>query len=381
MKIFYWSPHIAKVATVTSVINSIKSFKYYSKKNISIGIIECFNEWEENKVLFKDLNIQRFKLQDNTNIKNMQGFFKSRFIYIKTFLSVYFNLKKVLKKEEPNFLIVHLITFIPLILFLFNNFNTCLILRISGMPKLNIFRKLLWKICSKKIKIIFCPTIETLKNLEEKNIFSKDKLFLLRDPVIEISKINKLKKKEFTKILPFSKKNYYISIGRLTYQKNQIFLIKQFKNNFPNENLLIVGEGELKEKLNYEINQNKIKNVRIIEFQENIYNFLNYSKGLIMSSRWEDPGFVMVEAASLNVPVLISDCPSGPKEFIENNLCGFLYVSEDTSSFKKNFNLLISSEEYDLFQKKINAKKKARFYSLFKHNCEIEKYLFYNRVS
>ena len=34
---------------------------------------------------------------------------------------------------------------------------------LSGYPKLNIFRKLLWKLCKNKLEIILCPTEDTKK--------------------------------------------------------------------------------------------------------------------------------------------------------------------------------------------------------------------------
>ena len=51
-------------------------------------------------------------------------------------------------------------------------FKTKLILRVSGFPKLNLFRFLIWKIASKKIKYIICPTEET-RNFLLKKIFLK----------------------------------------------------------------------------------------------------------------------------------------------------------------------------------------------------------------
>ena len=50
-------------------------------------------------------------------------------------------LRKLLLKEKPDFLIAHLIISLPLILFFFFKFETKLIIRISGTPKLNILRR------------------------------------------------------------------------------------------------------------------------------------------------------------------------------------------------------------------------------------------------
>ena len=72
--------------------------------------------------------------------------------------------------------------------------KTKFILRISGFPQLNIFRSFFWKTFSKKLYLIFTPTLLTKDLLINKNIFQKDKIFLLRDPIIEINKINQLKR-------------------------------------------------------------------------------------------------------------------------------------------------------------------------------------------
>ena len=46
---------------------------------------------------------------------------------------------------------------------------------------------------------------------------------------------------------------------------------------------------------------------------------MNKAKAVIVPSLWEDPGFVMVEAAFNLTPLIVSDCPSGPKEFIDKD--------------------------------------------------------------
>ena len=82
------------------------------------------------------------------------------------------------------------------------NFKTKLILRISGLPKLNFFRKLLWKLSEKNIYKIKCPTQETYDNLS-KIPYLKEKLIILRDPILSIAEINKKKKKEYLEYMIF----------------------------------------------------------------------------------------------------------------------------------------------------------------------------------
>jgi glycosyltransferase involved in cell wall biosynthesis len=44
------------------------------------------------------------------------------------------------------------------------------------------------------------------------------------------------------------------------------------------------------------------------------------SKLFISTSLWEDPGHAIIEAAHLKVPIITSNCPSGPKEIFKNNI-------------------------------------------------------------
>ena len=53
----------------------------------------------------------------------------------------------------------------------------------------------MWRLCSNKLYRVSTPTEDTKEMLIKKCIFPKDIIFLVRDPIINISKIN-LKKKE-----------------------------------------------------------------------------------------------------------------------------------------------------------------------------------------
>ena len=70
-------------------------------------------------------------------------------------------------------------------------------------------------------------------------------------------------------------KDYFIAVGRLTKQK-KIFVFNQRFNKFvkkkSEENLLIFGEGELKNRLNREIIKHDLSNnIKLIGYTDNIY--------------------------------------------------------------------------------------------------------------
>ena len=136
-KIVYWSPVISKIATFNAVISSAKTLKTYSK-DYEVSIINTVGEYDELKNNDYDINIIDFF---RTKKKYYSGFWKTRISLLEIFFKNFFKLKKYLDKNNPDFLIIHLLTSLPLILLILFKFKTKFILRISGYPKMNFFRK------------------------------------------------------------------------------------------------------------------------------------------------------------------------------------------------------------------------------------------------
>ena len=376
-KIAFWSPHISHhIATLKAVLNSCEAISKFSKKNNTCDLINAYGEWTEHQNKIKDLNIRLINLTKKNFFHSIPkgNYIKSRISFIFIAIISIFPLVRYLKKDKPKYLIVHLITSMPLILLIFFKFETKFVLRISGFPKLNIFRKLLWKIISKKLHLVFCPTEETRNSLIELGVFSEDKIVFLPDPIVKISTINFKKRKNEELNLPF--KDYFVSVGRLSKQKNKIFLINFFKNNFENENLLIIGDGELKDELSFKIKSNNLqKRIILIPYKKNIFNIIANSKAVLVSSLWEDPGFVMIESAAIGKVVVISDCPSGPKEFIDFNKNGFIFKSNNEESFLESLNSFFKKSDHEIKKIKVNAKKKSKIYTQFNHYKILKKNL------
>ena len=385
MKVYYWCPFINPVATVTAVLNSIISLNKFSKNKYEYKIINVFKEWSIYEDELKKNQIECIDLETNLDIKKLPklGFLKSRFTYILTYLFSITRLHNFLKKEKPEFFIIHLISSIPLTLILLFNYDTKFILRISGYPKMTLFRKFLWKLCDKKLHKVFCPTNSTKNFLVKKNVFSPKKIFLVKDPIINFKKINKNKKKIFEEKIDWLKnKNYIISIGRLTKQKNFKFLINEFskiKQIYSNLNLVILGDGDEKQFLKKIIKEKKLhENIFILGNKKNIYPFLLNSLFFVLTSEWEDPGFVILEAMFSKKLVLSSNCQSGPKEIIKDNFNGFLYEKNNSDDFKRKF-----IEIYEMSIKDNDKKNKvllsglrtSKQYTLYNHYKDISQHL------
>ena len=172
-----------------------------------------------------------------------------------------------------------------------------------------------------------------------------------------------------------------IGIGRLTKQKNFTFLIKCFaaiKQEFRNENykLIIIGEGEKREELHELILKlNLNKHVRLVGYKKNVYEYLKFANCFILSSLWEDPGFVLIESALSSTPIISSDCTSGPIELLRHLENGLLFKSNNIESFMKTF-IKFREMDSDLLKNCLyNAKKLSKKYTIFSHQNYLSRLL------
>ena len=377
MKIYYWAPFLSNIATVSSVIRSIESIKTYSKKNIEISIIDSVGEWEQIHVRTKNINIIRLYNKSLISSLPKGSFLKSRFTQLFIFIFSFVKLLKLLKNEKPDYLIAHLIVSLPITIMSYLQNKTRLIIRISGLPKLNIFRRFYWNFFKKNVYKVTCPTIATLEKLKSLEIFDQHKLHLLYDPVISPKEFI-IKKKEKIK-LNLNDKKIAISIGRLTKQKNFSFLLNTFaeiKKKYPEYHLIILGEGEERKKLETIIEDLKLANcVSLLGHKENPYKYLKQANCFILSSLWEDPGFVLLEASYLNIPIISSNCPNGPAEILQKGLGGFLFDNNDKGQFINEFVNFTNSSQKDLKNKLLKSKLYSKKFTKFNHFLEIKKIL------
>lgn len=131
-------------------------------------------------------------------------------------------------------------------------------------------------------------------------------------------------------------KNWIISMGRLTKQKGFDLLLTAFSkiaDKYQDWQLIILGEGELRTELENKIEQlNLTRQVILPGRVSNPFPLIKQAKLFVMASRFE--GFPMAhgEAMLCGVPIIATDCPSGPKELIRDGIDGILVPNQDISA-------------------------------------------------
>lgn len=131
----------------------------------------------------------------------------------------------------------------------------------------------------------------------------------------------------------FFSKEYTVLVaaGRLNVQKDYFTLIKAFcllkKMNANNISfkLLILGGGELLEKINSLVNDLGLQDdVDLIGFVDNPYKYIKKSDLFVMSSLWEGLPNAMIEALAIGKKIVSTDCVAGPREILETGKYGTL---------------------------------------------------------
>jgi glycosyltransferase involved in cell wall biosynthesis len=126
--------------------------------------------------------------------------------------------------------------------------------------------------------------------------------------------------------------HHILSVGTLKVQKDHATLIRAFAS-LPaslNAKLTILGEGGLRAELEALVLQLGLQGkVAMPGFVVDAYPWFRSADLFVLSSRWEGFGNVIVEALECGLPVVSTDCQSGPAEILENGRIGRLVPIKD----------------------------------------------------
>ncbi len=118
-----------------------------------------------------------------------------------------------------------------------------------------------------------------------------------------------------------------LGVGRLTRQKDFPTLIRAFAEIRRQERarLIILGEGEDRSALETLVNQLGLAgDVALPGFRENAMAYMAGSALFVLSSVWEGLPTVLIEALAAGTRVVSTDCPSGPREILQEGRLGAL---------------------------------------------------------
>ena len=314
---------MGNVGTIKATINSAAAMK---KQGYDVKIYRIYREWEGYEDLLNKYGIELVDFELSKKFATLPskgiGF---RFSMILLSLLSIGPLKKNWNEEKPDIIIASLLGYLPLVVRRLSKYKPTIINSIQGRPKLHKVRKLLWKLLYAKSDLLITLSEETQNEIVSKLGFAKERVVRLDNPVID-EQIDCLMEEPLDD--KDVKEPFILGVGRLTRQKDFSTLIRAFaefgKEN-PEEKLLILGEGEEREKLESLVKELNISERVILKgFVKNPYKYMHRADVFVLSSLWEDAGHVMLEAAYVKAPIVSTRCPSGQEEFLDYGEAGEL---------------------------------------------------------
>lgn len=118
-----------------------------------------------------------------------------------------------------------------------------------------------------------------------------------------------------------------ITVGRHAPQKDHATLLRavaEVRKRLDIE-LILLGEGPQQSDLErLALSLGIADAVSFVGWQDNPFAWMAAADVFVLSSRFEGFGNVLVEAMACGVPVISTDCPSGPREILANGEAGIL---------------------------------------------------------
>jgi glycosyltransferase involved in cell wall biosynthesis len=247
-----------------------------------------------------------------------------------------YKLSKFLEKTSLVVSFLERANFVNIISKLFKKHKAIISVRMNqqaghvGLRKLN---KLLVSVLYPKADLIIAVSYGVKQSLINLGI-EEEKIKVIYNPY-PIDEIRELAKEPLGSYEEIFKHPVLITAGRLTKQKGQWYLLRVFKalkEKHKDLKLVILGEGELKDylvKLSEELglktyvwDRDKLSesfDVYFLGFQKNPFKFIARSKLFVFPSLWEGFPNALVESMACEVPVVSSDCRSGPREILAPN--------------------------------------------------------------
>jgi glycosyltransferase involved in cell wall biosynthesis len=97
--------------------------------------------------------------------------------------------------------------------------------------------------------------------------------------------------------------------------------------------LVILGWGALQAELEAQVNELGLGDaVALLGYVENPYAYMARATTFVLSSAWEGLPTVLIEAMAIGIPVVSTDCPSGPAEILNHGKYGTLVPVGDSDA-------------------------------------------------
>lgn len=134
-----------------------------------------------------------------------------------------------------------------------------------------------------------------------------------------------------------------IYVGRIMLdgQKNIRQLLDALAEVKGNWQLDLYGAGKINEIKEYANNKGILSKLNVIGFKDKLWDSLEKVDALVLTSKYEGLPMVLNEAISVGIPVISSNCETGPDDIVNHNN-GMLYELNNNDDLVKKLDRIVS---------------------------------------
>ena len=283
----------------------------------------------------------------------------------------YFKIHKMIKSISPDIIItcMNKTSFWIIPIKIFSKIDTPLIILMCTNPNFHYRKKFYFKYLikflypSKKVNMIV-PVSKELKEILVNRYKVNEKKIKPIYNGIDVRKIQVFSKeeiKDYKDVFENSDIIKFITIGRLSHEKGHKYLINAYSEvikEIPDSRLFVIGEGPIRAELTKLIKKKRLQgNVILLGFKKNAYKYIAKADIFVLSSLHEGLPYVLIEALAFNLPIISTNCETGPKEILDNGKYGILTNVADSNDLAEKMIFLAKNKKArEEFSRKSNER-------------------------
>ena len=145
-----------------------------------------------------------------------------------------------------------------------------------------------------------------------KKVVNSNKFYVLNNAIdTDRFVFDEDRRHQYREMFKINDEKVFIQIGRMSEQKNYLFTLDVFGDyvkKHPEDKLFLVGNGELREKIDEKINELHLNNnATILEYRNDVDGLLQMADYFLMPSLFEGLSVAAVEAQASGIRCLLSD--------------------------------------------------------------------------
>lgn len=310
-----------------------------SSEQHDIGFIRIYREWEESspgRLVALDSS------WTNAAIDGVPYPWKKLVLAAATFR----RLVTHLQRNPPDVLVTGLLGGVVVAAKEVAGADTNVVISVQGLPQPNKVRSLIWPRTYGRADVIIVPVSSIADRVVDIANVDDRRIEVIPNPVVTEELLERGTEEPdhpwFDEELPV-----LVAVGRQTRQKDFETLLQAFAelSDDREARLIVPGkEDEQTPKLRRVVEELDLEDVVSFPgFVDNPYAYMRAADVFVLSSKWEGPGHVLIEALALGTPVVATDCPLGPREVLNDGEAGLLVPVGDHEAMAGSIAILLDN--------------------------------------